>query len=131
MLLRPDNMAHKNQYGGDNLNNLEIASETEMSNNTQNLFRAKDLQDVKGMSSYGDLLNDVVEDEFELTIDESQAVAQNLQRILFKPTELANKYNIASILYECVQPVNSNDQMVLNTNPLLKRNVAKATNFCP
>jgi len=69
-------------------------------------LRAKDLQDVKGISSYGDLLNDVVEDEFELTIDESQAMAKNLQRILFKPMELATKYNIVSMLYESVHTVN-------------------------
>jgi len=61
-------------------------------------LKAKDLLDVKGISSYGDLLNDLVEDEFELTVDESQAAAKNLQRILFKPTELAKKYNVVSML---------------------------------
>jgi len=83
-----------------------MASETDNSNNGKNLLKAHQLQDVKGISSYGDLLNDVVEDEFELTIDEGQAMAKSLQRILFKPAELASKYNIVSMLCESVQPVN-------------------------
>lgn len=82
-----------------------MASETDNSNNAKNLLQAQ-LQDVKGVSSYGDLLNDVVEDEFDLTIDEGHAMAKSLQRILFKPAELASKYNIVSMLCESVQPVN-------------------------
>ena len=106
ILLQPDSTARQNQYVGDNLNILDMASEADDANNAKNLLKAHQLQDVKGVSSYGDLLNDVVEDEFELTIDEGQAMAKNLQRILFKPAELASKYNIVSMLCASVQPVN-------------------------
>jgi hypothetical protein len=39
---------------------------------------------LKGYSSYGDLLNEVVEDEFELTVEDP-----NLHKIIVKPLDLA------------------------------------------
>lgn len=52
---------------------------------------------LKVYSSYGDLLNEVVEDEFELTVEDP-----NLHKIIVKPIDLALRGRQGSLLFQAI-----------------------------
>jgi hypothetical protein len=83
-------------------NNLDIPSETDNSAYIKDILRNQEHHELKDISSYGELLNDIVEDEFELTISESYQGESNMNKIKFNPLELLQKYNTPSMLNDCL-----------------------------
>jgi len=89
------NGARRIQLGGTGLASRANGSESAASIETHNMVRGRN--GLKGYSSYGELLNEVVEDEFELTVDD-----ESLHKIIVKPVELALRGRINSVLFQSV-----------------------------
>ena len=71
------------------------------------------LNEMKGMSSYGDILNAIVEDEFELSMD-----LQGWNKVEVNPNELAINYNQPSIMIQALQ----------DTQPLIANGLSQEFN---
>ena len=69
-----------------------VCSESAASIETHNLARGK--SGLQGFSSYGELLNDIVEDEFDMTTRDP-----NLHKIIVKPLDLALRGHQNSLLF--------------------------------
>ena len=80
------------QFGGTAAASKAAGSESVASMETHNLARGR--KGLQGYSSYGDLLNEVVEDEFELTTEDP-----GLHKITVKPTDLAMRGRQNSLLF--------------------------------
>lgn len=81
-----------------------------------------------GLSSYAELLDEMVEDEFELTVDEAQNPA-GLQKIMLRPFELSQKHGMHSLLCESIQICVERGPGEYNSNPVVRNNCSHHTGF--
>lgn len=112
----------RNLFGGTAAASKVAGSESGASIDTQNLARGR--QGLQGFSSYGELLNEVVEDEFELSTED-----QGLHKILVKPTDLAVRGRQNSLLFQSIynlsaEPGNSSRRVLLQSRPVVLSDVS-------
>ena len=81
-------------------------------------------QEMVGLSSYAELLDEMVEDEFELTVDEAQN-PKGLQKIVLRPFELSQKHGMRSLLCESIQICVERGTGAYNNNPMVRSNCSQ------
>ena len=77
-----------------------------------------------GLSSYAELLDEMVEDEFELTVDEAQN-ATGLQKIVLRPFELSQKHGMRSLLCDSIQNCVERGAGAYDNSPMVRSNCSQ------
>ena len=85
--------------------------------------------ELKGLSSYSELLKDMVEDEFELTCNNDLSQMRN--KVTLKPFELQATHNVTSCLQESVFSCFETGPRKLNPTPFLWNGLADCQQFNP